>query len=212
MNKTRLIIARHGNTFGPGDTLTRLGKTDLPLVASGIEQGQWIGRYLKQEALIPHFLYTSRLKRTIRTAAEAQIEMGTHLSPETLTIFDEIDYGPDENQPEEAVAARLGKGALEAWDTEAIVPDGWKVDPALLITNWKNFAATFVQNHPGKTALVITSNGIARFAPYLTGDFETFRIQHTIKIATGSVCLFENDGNSPHWTCTGWNIKPKDQL
>ena len=31
---TRLLIARHGNTFGPGDIVKRVGTTDLPLAAT----------------------------------------------------------------------------------------------------------------------------------------------------------------------------------
>ena len=46
---TTLIIARHGNTFNPGDTPTRVGKhTDMPLVEKGEAQGRALGRYLKE--------------------------------------------------------------------------------------------------------------------------------------------------------------------
>lgn len=208
---TRLIIVRHGNTFGPGDVVTRVGLTDLPLVESGLEQGRQLGRYLKQSGLLPDVIFTSHLKRTQQTAEQAQKEMGTSLKPETLTIFNEIDYGPDENKPEDHVVARLGKPALEAWDANGVVPDGWNVDPQAIIANWKNFGSDILKKYTGKTVMVVTSNGIARFAPHLTGDFDTFRQQHAIKISTGAVCLFDNtDGTN--WVCTGWNIKPKDQL
>ena len=41
MGPTRLIIARHGNTFDAGDIPTRVGRrTDLPLVASGEAQAK----------------------------------------------------------------------------------------------------------------------------------------------------------------------------
>lgn len=43
-----LIIARHGNTFGPDDTPTRVGaRTDLPLVESGIQQARLLGTHLR---------------------------------------------------------------------------------------------------------------------------------------------------------------------
>ena len=208
---TRLLIVRHGNTFGPGDIVTRVGLTDLPLVESGLEQGRQLGRYLKQAGMIPDVIFTSHLKRTQQTAGEAQKEMGTALATETLTIFNEIDYGPDENKPEDAVVARLGKAALENWDAEGVVPDGWNVDPKAIIANWKSFGADILKKYAGKTVMVVTSNGIARFAPHLTGDFYAFRQQHAIKISTGALCLFENNGGAA-WTCTGWNIKPKDKL
>lgn len=212
MSKTRLIIARHGNTFGPGDTITRVGRTDLPLVASGLEQGRLIGAYLKQTALIPDLVFTSCLKRTQQTAAEAQKAMGTALAPQPLVIFDEIDYGPDENRPEEEVIARLGKEALEKWDKDAVVPEGWRVKPDDIIANWKKFAADAIKAQEGKTILVVTSNGTARFAPHLTCDFEGFRTNHAIKISTGALCIFEHENLAPAWTCAGWNIKPKDVI
>ena len=46
----RLIIARHGNTFRPGETPTRVGAgTDLPLVEE--TRARSIGRYLKDKGL-----------------------------------------------------------------------------------------------------------------------------------------------------------------
>lgn len=204
---TRLLIARHGNTFAPGDIVRRVGTTDLPLVASGLEQGHRLGIYLKEQHLIPDVIFTSKLQRAIQTAECAQEAMSTHLSIQTLAIFNEIDYGPDENQPEEQVVTRVGKEALSAWETEAKVPEGWKVDPEEIINNWLSFAKEICAEYAGKTCLVVTSNGIARFAPYLTGNFAEFSAKHGIKIATGAVCVFENDGVLKTWDCSAWNIR-----
>lgn len=204
----RLLIARHGNTFAPGDLVRRVGTTDLPLVASGLEQGRLLGAYLKQHNLIPDVLFTSQLQRAIQTAEQAQQVMGTHLTIETLPIFNEIDYGPDENQAEEKVVARIGKEALNAWEAQAIVPDGWNVNPVEIIHNWQNFAEQLRQQYMGKTCMVVTSNGIARFAPHLTGDFATFSAQHSIKVATGALCIFANEAATPAWNCLAWNVKP----
>jgi len=212
VTKTRLLIARHGNTFGSGDTVTRLGKTDLPLVESGLEQGRMLGRYLKREGLIPDIAFTSHLQRTAQTMEQIKLETRETFSCNALTIFNEIDYGPDENQPEKQVVRRVGEDAIKAWDLYAIVPQGWKVDTASIIANWKQFADKLVKEHAGKTILVVTSNGIARFAPHLTGDFEGFRKEHTIKIATGALCVFEHEDGAHHWHCTGWNLKPKALL
>ncbi len=208
MMSTRLLIARHGNTFAPGEIVRRVGTTDLPLVESGLLQGYALGAYLKQERLIPDVIFTSTLQRTIQTAEQAQKAMGTQLPMENLSIFNELDYGPDENQPEENVVARLGKEALAAWEAQALVPSGWQVSPAEIITNWQHFAEHLRQQYQGKTCLVITSNGIARFAPYLTGDFAAFSAQYPIKIATGALCIFMNELGSSVWNCLGWNVKP----
>lgn len=205
---TRLLIARHGNTFGPNDVVRRVGTTDLPLVESGLKQGRLLGAYLKQHHLIPDVIFTSQLKRAVQTAEQAQQTMQTQLPTETLSVFNEIDYGPDENQPEEQVVARIGAAALKAWETAAKVPAGWKVDPQEIINHWQDFGARLIQEHAGKTILVVTSNGIARFAPYLTGDFAAFSAQHNIKISTGALCIFENTPPSQTWDCVRWNIKP----
>lgn len=204
--KTTLLIARHGNTFGPGDVVTRLGKTDLPLVESGRKQGRLLGRYLAQHGLRPDIIFTSNLQRTQQTADEAEAEMGTHLPRHALGIFNEIDYGPDENQPEEQVRARLGEAALKAWDEQAILPNGWHVDPQQIISAWQNFASDTLRIHTGKVILVVTSNGIARFSSVLTGDMESFKQRYGLKIATGALCIFTHEGGKD-WTCEAWNVR-----
>jgi probable phosphoglycerate mutase len=206
--KTKLLIARHGNTFSPDAVVRRVGITDLPLVESGLHQGHLLGLYLKQNNLIPQVIFTSQLKRTIQTAEQAQNALGIHLPIKSLSLFNEIDYGPDENQPEEQVLARIGKEALHAWETQAQVPKGWNVRPKDLIKNWMDFCSRILSEYTGQTCLVITSNGIARFAPYLTGDFEQFKTQYPLKLATGALSIFEHQESSKIWECVGWNIKP----
>ena len=89
---TTLIIARHGNTFGPGDTPTRVGgRTDLPLVEKGFEQGKAIGRHLKENRLIPDVVYASNLKRTLQTAETAIKESGVSNPIFQLDMFNEIE-------------------------------------------------------------------------------------------------------------------------
>ena len=207
---TRLIIARHGNTFAIQEIVRRVGITDLPLTEVGQQQGFLLGTYLQAQELIPDVIFTSKLQRTIQTAQKAQEAMGTNLSINRLSIFDEINYGPDENQPESEVVARLGDKALKAWEEQAIVPQGWLVDPREIINNWLAFSTHLYNDYAEKTCLVITSNGIARFAAHLTGDFEAFSSQHKIKIATGAFCHFEISRPNTVWNCLAWNKKPGD--
>lgn len=204
---TTLIIARHGNTFGPDDIPTRVGgRTDLPLVEKGFAQGTAMGAYLAANGLVPDVVYASHLQRTQQTAQAALDEMGTQRAIETLDIFNEIDYGPDENMTEDVVIARIGEQAIKDWDAHAIVPNGWVVDPNEIIENWKRFTAALLTEHAGKTILVVTSNGIARFAPHITGDFAEFAAHNKIKLSTGALALLKHDGE--RWTITDWNVKP----
>ena len=206
---TRLIIARHGNTFGKDDVVRRVGTTDLPLVESGLLQGQRLGIALCEQHWQPDVIFTSRLQRTQQTAQQAMRAMQIDVPVQPLAIFDEIDYGPDENQPEAEVLARIGEAALRDWETHAIVPAGWRVDPEQIIQDWHQFATTLSQDYAGQTILVVTSNGIARFAPYLTGDFASFAAQHAIKLATGAYAVFMHQPRASMWDCLLWNIKPR---
>ncbi|MFY7698524.1 MAG: histidine phosphatase family protein [Legionella sp.] len=208
MTKTKLLIARHGNTFGPDDTVTRLGKTDRPLVESGLKQGYQLGLYLKAYHLIPDIIFVSELKRTQQTAEQIMCAIQMDIPMQILSIFNEIDYGIDDNQPEEMIIARIGANALKAWDEQAIVPPGWLFEPQMIIRNWDLFARNLLKEFSGKIILVVTSNGIARYSPYITGNFKEFNRNYKLKISTGALCLFENEAPDDLWQCRAWNLNP----
>ena len=196
-----LIIARHGNTFRSGETPTRVGaKTDLPLVEE--ERARGIGKYLKKNGYAPAKIYAAPLKRTMETAKLAAEELGFTEEIIPLTDFTEIDYGPDENKTEDEVIARIGQDAIDLWNAKAIVPDGWKVDPEKLANVWKDFTASIKD---GETVLAVSSNGVIRFAPSITADYDAFCADHDIKVATGGVCVFVFDNGV--WTAKEWNVK-----
>ena len=234
---TTLIIARHGNTFTSDQTPTRVGaRTDLPLVESGQEQARKIGAWLKENNIYPEIVYSSELQRTKQTAQIAIETLGYKQPIFPLSIFNEIDYGPDENQPEDKVIARIGEQAIKDWDAHATVPNGWQFNPDECIENWKNFAAqhtaspssfgategshstardTAIQSqYDGlgdlgdveEIILVVTSNGIARFAPHLTGNFEEFARNHKIKLSTGALGILKFEDEK--WVITGWDVRP----
>jgi 2,3-bisphosphoglycerate-dependent phosphoglycerate mutase len=205
--KTTLLIARHGNTFSPGDVITRVGaRTDMPLSPSGLEQGRKLGVYLRKQNLLPDVVFTSALLRTKQTAEQAFAAAGVTKTLNINPLFNEIDYGTDENRPETEVVARLGADALRAWDEDAVVPNGWKVDVSALIQGWMNFGVGVARDYAGRKILVVTSNGIARFAPHLTGNFEGFRREHKLKISTGALCIFTHENGV--WRVEEWNVKP----
>ncbi len=203
---TKLIIARHGNTFTADQTPTRVGgRTDLPLVESGLAQAEKIGAWLKTNKIYPEVTYSSKLIRTKETAEIALKTLGYAQPVFPLDIFNEIDYGPDENLTEDKVIQRIGEQAIKDWDNHGIVPEGWNFDPQNCIDNWKNFANHIIEDGQD-TIMVVTSNGIARFAPHLTGNFEEFSAQNKIKLSTGGLAVLEFVDNQ--WIIHDWNIKP----
>ena len=210
MTTTRLLIARHGNTFTPDQTPTRVGRrTDLPLVPSGQEQARRLALYLKEHNLIPDHIVTSVLKRTIEMGTLIEEILEISIPSETSAIFNEIDYGPDENKSEDDVIARIGTSAIKDWNEKAIVPQGWDVHPQKIIQDWIGFGQECTTKRVGETTLVITSNGIARFAPYLTGDFDGFTLGgHPLKISTGALCILEKTEGNSVWRIADWNIRP----
>lgn len=220
---TRLIIARHGNTFTPEQTPTRVGaRTDLALTEQ--ERAKNIGRYIKHKGWTVNAVYSGPLKRHKQTAMLVSAVM--QFPPHHIQIhhdFNEIDYGPDENQTEENVLLRLGQGdrakgqaVIDAWNSQATVPQGWQVDVPGIKNSWANFAGKLLREHLGQTVLLVSSNGTMRFSPVICGDFDGFVAQHNIKVATGGVCVFEHsrqgDDLQQCWQVASWAVKPASVL
>lgn len=220
-----LIIARHGNTFRPGETPTRVGaRTDLPLVEE--ERARGIGLYLKKLGITPTRILAAPLQRTCRTAELAAQALGNPCPVQIENSLIEIDYGPDENRTEQEVTRRLGQvtaldagqdpsslsqealeelGAkvIELWNSRAIVPPGWAVDPQLIIRTWQQIADSV---EDGEALLCVSSNGTIRFAPHITGDYAGFCARHDIKVPTGGVCIFTAQPGEA-WQCSEWGVK-----
>lgn len=192
MNAT-LIIARHGNTFGANETPRRVGgRTDIPLTAFGRRQAIALGRRLKTMGISPDVVYCSNLKRTRETASLAIKAAGWIAPIKVDKRFKEIDYGVDENKTENEVIDRIGVSGIQNWDKHNIAPTGWMVDAKELKLMWINFAKTLKG-----TTLVITSNGIARFAP---------SIGQNAKLSTGAFGIICE--NNKKLQLKSWNIRP----
>lgn len=164
----RLFIVRHGNTFDAGDTVTRVGaRTDLPLSVSGHAQARRLAEHfagVRFSAALCSVLL--RTRQTARAVLGARTDSPALLIAPFLT---EIDYGPDENQPEGVVAARLGP-ALEAWDRDGVPPTDWHVDVDGIRDGWRHLLARAACLPEADKALVVTSNGIARFLPEVVDE------------------------------------------
>lgn len=202
---TRLVIIRHGNTFGSGDVVRRVGgKTDLPLVDSGIQQAKRLGQYFSSMGMMPAHIFVGPLVRTQQTAAYMLAGAGWAVGMTTCEALRELDYGVDENQPEEVVVARLGKLALLAWDEAGIVPDGWDVDVAGLRASWDDLAAHVRKVYPHQTVWVVTSNGIARFALDLVAEKKDV----PLKLPTGGYGILTAAAEKGFWEVDAWGLRP----
>lgn len=202
---TKIIIARHGNTFLKEEIPRRIGITDIPLVEE--HRGRSIGKYLLENHLIPAVIYAAPLQRTMQTALLAIQEMKQDISLISDHQFSEIDYGLDENKTEEKVIQRIGENAIQLWNEKAIIPQGWKVDPQQIINTWIDFSKYIETKYLNQNILIVSSNGIIRFAPYITRDFQQFTQQHDIKVGTGHICIFEKEQEDTYWQCVAWNKK-----
>ncbi|MCF6328394.1 MAG: histidine phosphatase family protein [Henriciella sp.] len=206
---TDIYVVRHGNTFDKGEVVTRVGaRTDPALSRSGCAQA---------EALAEHFsgivtggfskAYCSALVRT-RQTAEAILKQYAHAPElEVLDFLREVDYGPDENRPEKEVIARIGVEALSLWESQAVPPPGWKIDPNAIKQQWQVlFHQIATEQADQGPVLIVTSNGIARFALQATAA-GSVSIE-TIKLSTGAFGRFsiDRDGNA---RLREWNIRPR---
>lgn len=163
----KLVILRHGNTFDKGDVVTRVGgRTDLPLSNSGKQQAAAISEVLKAQGFAFTQIYCSPLKRTQMTAEAVRDGTAPDIAITALEGLREIDYGPDENKPEDDVLARIGQPALDAWEKHAHPPPGWRVDVQALRGFWRKLFDQLAAREAGAQGpvLAVTSNGVARFA------------------------------------------------
>jgi broad specificity phosphatase PhoE len=205
-----IYIVRHGNTFDKGDTVTRVGaRTDLPLSMSG---------RLQAEALAKHFADTDirfasaaagPLKRTLETARTILAAQSAAPSLDVAEFLREIDYGPDENRPEPEVVDRIGQAALDAWEEHAVAPPGWIVDPEQLKRDWLSYFQHLAVSDTAGPALVVTSNGVARFALLAARETSDTKegVADDLKLKTGAYGIFHitDDGGL---ILHSWNIRP----
>ena len=200
---TQLLIIRHGNTFNADEKPRRVGgRTDIPLVQSGIDQARALGAYIRREKLLPTAIYASELQRAQQTASMMAHDANLKIDIQTDKNFNEIDHGPDENKTEDEIIKRIGKKSLEDWDDYNVVPDGWKVDPREVQKSWVNFANDTIHNREGQLTCVVSSGGIIRFAPIILDD-KDLPNGESPKVKTASLSLFHHDGHE--WHCEFWN-------
>ena len=198
---TKILLARHGNTFGPGDTPVWVGaKEDLPLVESGEAQATALGTALAEAGLTPGRIGCGPLKRTRRAAEIVAGLTGFAGETEIDDRLREIDYGSWGGKSNDEIVAEFGQAALDTWDKQHRRPNGvdWSPDEATLKAN---ALAAMRDAATGPLTLVVTSNGVLRYMhAALSGpDVDA-------KVKTGRICAADIEGESG--TRLFWNEAP----
>ncbi|MAK60614.1 MAG: histidine phosphatase family protein [Ponticaulis sp.] len=198
-----VYVVRHGNTFDRGDVVTRVGaRTDLPLSTSGNAQAEKLATNFAEHGLTFEAAYTGPLKRTRETLDRILKDCPSKQDTEILEFLREIDYGPDENMPEGDVVARIGQDAIDLWESDFIVPDGWQVDVESLEKDWAAFLAKVAETYSEGKIIVVTSNGIARFAAKVSEAHSDIKL----KLGTAAFGIIEVEQGKPP-AIKSWNMK-----
>lgn len=197
-----LLLARHGNTFGPGDPVVWVGaKEDLPLVKSGEAQAAGLGEALREQSLAPARLVSGPLKRTRRAA---EIVKAITMSDADIRIdsrLTEIDYGQWGGKTDDEITEHFGPDAISDWRERHERPEnaGWSPDNQTLESNALGVLDDLATG--SFPALVITSNGILRYFHTAIG------FEGDARVKTGHVCAARLTENA--WVPIFWNVNPE---
>ncbi|WP_218813900.1 histidine phosphatase family protein [Rickettsiella endosymbiont of Dermanyssus gallinae] len=208
----RVIFSRHGNTFVPGETPVWVGaREDLPLVDSGIQQAKNLARVIQEASLNLKAIYCGPLSRTNDYAKIVVEELHSSLKPMIDPRLNEIDYGKWSGLSNVEIQQKGGEVELAAWEKLSQWPKeaDWLGSPEIIFSEIKAFTDDLIKKYaPEDTILVVTSNGRLRYFLQLIPAAFTQHIQdHSFKVSTGNICLFEHD--SKGWQIKFWNKKPE---
>ncbi len=183
---TRLLLARHGNTFEAGETPVQVGaSTDLPLTGRGREQAEELANWLIGEKIALKTIYAGKLKRQWETAEIVARRLGLKVVEAPLT---EIDYGVWEGLTAEELSMRWPQ-EYAAWNQDGKWPHAiFKSSEEQLKKGLYNWVQSLQE-----TTLGITSNGLLRF--FGRG-----------KVKTGHICELEVRGGETQ--IIRWDVNP----
>ncbi|MGY6661844.1 MAG: histidine phosphatase family protein [Glycocaulis sp.] len=205
----RLILARHGNTFGPGETPVWVGaREDLPLTDTGRVQSVQLGLALKEAGIVPARIIAGPLQRTANGALLAAAECGFEGEIEIDTRLREIDYGSWGGRSDAEIAAQWGEAAIHDWRERSIVPAGagWSPSPETIAAN----ASAILQDintaaKSADTVLLISSNGILRYFHALLGGDPRRPEESKMRTGHWSIAVHSESG----WQLHDWNVPPQ---
>ena len=203
----KIILARHGNTFGPGDTPVWVGaREDYPLVEKGREQSEAIGAYFNRTGFMPDRIISGPLLRTREGAELVVAEIGYQGEIEIDDRLKEIDYGSWGGKSDAEIETLYGANVIEDWRERTIIPRGadWSPDLATLKTNASSLLDEIISGGHDRVFL-ITSNGTLRY--FHEAIYAGLTDPPSAKVKTGHMCCVEylNGSYVPRF----WNEKPE---
>ena len=200
----RLLFARHGNTFGPDDQVVWVGAgTDLPLVAKGIDQAHQAAALLAAQDLRPSAVFAATLKRTSQFAQILCADLGL-APPVADSRLNEIHYGAWEAATTDQITADPArKQALELWQQSDVWPDAlnWQTTRQQVTESLSSLLAELQTGSAGNQPLIVSSNGILRFAPRILGVDSAASYQ----LKTGALGCVDQTANG--WAVRFWGVK-----
>lgn len=197
---SRVLLARHGNTFGPGDKVVWVGaKEDLPLVPKGEEQAAALGNALREARLTPERIITGPLQRTRRAADLVAVLCGFHGKIEVDERLREIDYGSWGGKSCDEIIAEFGAEAHRTWNEDHRRPEAvdWSPDENTLREN--ALAVMQDASRSRRFSLIITSNGVMRYMHGVLSGAD-----HDAKVKTGNICVVDIEAGERLF----WNEAP----
>ena len=207
-----LILARHGNTFAPGQPSVWAGaKDDLVLVESGRQQASTLASGLTEATFIPSTIYCGPLKRTREYASIVAQTLKLSTAPIVEPRLNEIDYGQWSGLSNEQVIAKFGEEALHDWTTKCIWPANgeWRRSPLVIQSEIVSLVDELKLKHSAsENILLVTSNGRLRyFLSIVPNEFEKHVQSQSFKVATGNVCVMSLVGD--RFELRAWNAAPE---
>ena len=204
MSGSRLILARHGNTFRPEDEPVWVGaRSDLPLVEKGLAQARDLGEMLRKTSIIPHTIIAGPLQRTQETAIIVADLIG--MAARDIKIdarLTELDYGTWEGKSTGEIIKSGFEAEMTAWNKQSIFPvnAGWSPSEAQI----KSDIGAIMSEMKNGISLIITSNGILRFFARVAANAHAFP---DLKTGTGNLCIMEYTAKA--WHILAWNQPPE---
>ena len=204
----KLILARHGNTFGPGDTPVWVGvKEDYPLVEKGLQQAHDMAAAIKRMKLKPDAIIAGPLLRTKVGAEIISQDLGFEGGIRIDERLKEIDYGVWGGKTDAEITESWGESAIADWRDRSIPPTGagWSPTVETLKSNARSVLESVSRDRSEDTVVfILTSNGVLRyFHELLAGqDAPT----EDARVKTGHMGAVRITADSRE--LLGWNLSP----